>query len=205
MFKVTKYLSYSKFSNYGDNLLKLPFRIISPYNNTQNEENNNTNIQYKQLNGNIGKISCSTNILVPDPYCYFRGDHTFLQSLLILLDNEFMDNAHLPKKSNHIMEAYIKNMCSHFTDNKKYNKCIQQILFNSSLYTGPDKNIHFRQFIQMFFEYNRCECIIICSDKDGYFSHTIPENISNISKTCYVILQFYTGKFAPYGIYNNKK
>ena len=195
-------MSYSKFSNYGDTLLKVPYRIISPYNNIEKDDKNI--IYYTQLNGNNSNISCDTDILVPDPYCYFRGNHTFLQSLLVLVNNEFMDNIHLPKKSKLIMETYIKNMCSYFTKNKKYNKCVQQILYNSSLHTDPDKNIYFSQFVRMLFEYNNCECIIICSNNDGQFSRMIPKKVPITDKKCYILLQFYTGKFAPYGIYDKK-
>lgn len=202
MFPIIDTLQYSRFSDYGKNLLHNPCRIISPYSNILiDKETEKYTIVYSQPNGNCSNIVCKTNILVPEPYCYLQGNNTFLQSFLCIIHKTYIDNIHLPKKSLHIMKEYMKKVFSSFSSNSKYHKCIQKFMYDTEIITDPHKNIYFSEFCKILFEYNNCECITICSDENGYFSHTIPKSIPQENKTYIVLLQRYTGAFAPYGIY----
>lgn len=204
MFPVISSLKYSRLSSYGKNLLHSPCRIISPYSNTIIEDNYiNHSISYTQPNGNCSNIICKTSILVPEPYCYLQGNNTFLQSFLCLVHKTYIDSIHLPKKASYMMKEYCKTMCSSFTTNKKYQKCIQKIMYDKELITDPYNNIYFSQLCKMLFSYNNCECIIVRSDENGNFLYTIPARIPRNNTLCIILHQNYTGKFSPYGILKN--
>ena len=212
VFSILKQLQNNTGSDYGDNLCKVPSRIIPSINSSENKDKS---IEYILPYFGKESIICNIKSKLPEPSAYFRSPNTFLKSFLYLSNSSYYENISYPSNANQILNTYIRNIFEeHSKDNVPSNKKLVQIMMNNTsgiFDTDPDKNSFFSKFIKIILKKEKCEIIII-REKDGFFD-TIPNKIPDIdvknkdSKSVYILLLNQNGVYSPYGksYISNKK
>ena len=199
-FELIRQLQYSSCSNYGDNLNKVPSRIIPLCLEDVKEDN----IIY-YITPRLGKeyIICNNKNKVPEPSAYFRSPNTFLKSLLYLSNINYYNNVSLPLQSDSILNGYIRTIFEEesYENVTSYKKIIQIILNNTNgtFDTDPDKNPFFSKFIKVILKKEKCNIMIVRSDDNGNFIDIVNKS----EKPSYILLLHSSGLYSPYGRLHN--
>ena len=199
-FEIIRQLQYSSCSSYGDNLNKVPSRIIP----ISLEDVKEDNIIY-YIPPRLGKeyIICNNKNKLPEPSAYFRSPNTFLKSLLYLSNINYYDNVSLPLKADSILNGYIRTIFEEEShENVISNKKIIQVILNNTagtFDTDPDKNPFFSKFIKVILKKEKCNIMVVRSDDNGNFI----DIVNKTEKPSYILLLHSNGLYSPYGRLHN--
>lgn len=207
-FPLIQELKKCTFSDYGNNFLSPPSRII-PTNILDNITEGSNLIPYITPLNSSEYIIREINKELPEPSADFNYSNTLLKSILYLSNIQYYQNVQYPKKADMIIKNYLRNLFEKYTDSKKenskYKGFIQIVLNNINKDLDPSKNPHFSKFITMLEKEEKCNIIIIRSNVNGTFFDTVPCDIPDLTfeksnKLYYILLQKANGLFSPYGL-----
>ena len=206
-FPLIQELKKCTFSDYGNNFLPPPSRII-PTNILDNISDNDTLIPYITPMHSTEYVINEKNKPLPEPSADFNYSNTLLKSILYLSNIQYYENIQYPKKADMVLKKYLRDLFEKYTDSKKenskYKSFIQIMLNNINKDLDPSKNPHFSKFITLLKIEEKCDIIIIRSNEKGTFFDTVPYKLPNLTieknnKLYYILLQKANGLFSPYG------
>lgn len=193
-------LQYGTASAFGKNLCISPSRIVPlsqkeiPEPETGDEK---SYIYYLTPRQEREFVCCKPKALLFEPSAYFRSPHTFLQSVLFLIEPRFYQVAHLPQQRRDVLLRWLKDKLSHLPEGKKF---LQQIL-SSEVDTDPSNHSYFPILVRLLETESR-SIQVVHADSEGKFKGVTKNKEKK--KSTILLLQLPTGCYAPYGILMEK-
>jgi hypothetical protein len=190
-------LQYGTANAFGKNLCVAPSRIV-PMSQKDIPEPDGTApyIYYTTPRQEVEFVRCEAKALLFEPSAYFRSPHTFLQSVLYLVEPSFYQVVHLPRMRQDVLMRWLK---------EKLAQCPEANLFfqrlvsseQNPLDTDPTCNKYFPLLMDLL-EKEDVSIQVIHADREGGFKGITPAKTKK--KKNLMLLQLSTGSYAPYGM-----
>ena len=191
-FPIIAQLQYG--TEFGKNLCPSPSRIV-PLSQKEIPEPDVKHpvLYYVTLRQEKEFVSCQRKALLFEPSAYFHPPHTFLQSVLYLIEPRFYQAVHLPQLRKDVMMRWLKEKLALYPEGKKF---LQHLLSNE-IDTDPWSNPYFSILVGLL-EAAKHKLHVVHADLEGKFKGMTPQKMPE--KQSIVLLQMSSGWYAPYGI-----
>lgn len=195
-------LQYGTASAFGKNLCISPSRIV-PLSQKEIPEpemgDEKSYLYYLTPRQEREFVCCKPKAFLFEPSVYFRPPHTFLQSVLFLIEPRFYQVAHLPQKRRDVLLRWLKDKLEQVPEGKKF---LQQIL-SSEVDTDPGNHKYFPILVRLLEATTTAttesrSIQVVHADSEGKFKGVTKSREKK--KSTVLLLQLPTGWYAPYGI-----